>query len=215
MSGAEASVVLGVISSIITIVDKSKAIFDAVKDAKGQPEAFREVAQRLPIVHGILVAAETRIKEDDVGDESCKEVEPTIKACKSKAKKLQDIFNKALPAPGAPTMERYIKAVKMLGKENKVESLMKGILEDVQLLTSHQILFDMTPDQEEQLGTALADVTALEPSIPEQLLQDSAFTNILYGDGSQYNSNAGHQYINPGPGKQFNAETIHYGKDCD
>jgi hypothetical protein len=215
MSGAEASLVLGIVSSIITIIDKAKDVFDAVKDAKGQPEAFREVAGRLPIVQGILVAAEKRIKEDDVGEESCKEVEPTVKACKSKAKKLQDIFKKALPGPGASTMERYIKAVKMLGKENKVESLMKGILEDIQLLTSHQILFDMTTDQEEQLGKALADVSALEPSIPEQLLQDSAFTNILYGDGSQYNSNAGHQYINPGSGKQFNAETIHYGKDCD
>lgn len=44
MSGAEVIAVLGVISSVIAIVDGTKKVYDAASDAHGLPEAFREVA---------------------------------------------------------------------------------------------------------------------------------------------------------------------------
>jgi hypothetical protein len=116
MSGAEASTVLGIISSIITVVDKTKTIFDAAKDAKGLPEAFREVAKRLPIAHNILTAAQERIEDEDVDNESCEGVEPVVKACKKKAMRLEDVFRKALPGADASVMEQYVKAVTILGK---------------------------------------------------------------------------------------------------
>jgi len=54
MSGAEAILVLGVISSVISIVDGAKQAYDAAASAEGLPEAFREVAARLPIVRNTL-----------------------------------------------------------------------------------------------------------------------------------------------------------------
>ena len=50
MSGAEAIAILGVISSIISIVDGTKQVYDAATNAQGLLEAFREVDARLPIV---------------------------------------------------------------------------------------------------------------------------------------------------------------------
>lgn len=41
---------LGLISSVIAIVDATKKVFDAASDAAGLPEAFREVSGRLPLV---------------------------------------------------------------------------------------------------------------------------------------------------------------------
>jgi hypothetical protein len=41
MSGAEAAFVIGLILSVISIIEATKTVYDAVKDAKGQPEAFR------------------------------------------------------------------------------------------------------------------------------------------------------------------------------
>ena len=73
MSGAETIAVLGFISSIISIVDGNKQAYDAAKNAQGLPEAFREVAGRLPTVRNILGSAKqlliketlmkTRVKE--------------------------------------------------------------------------------------------------------------------------------------------------------
>jgi hypothetical protein len=50
MSGAEAILVLRVISSIISIIDGTKQVYDAAKNVQGLPGAFREVAARLLIV---------------------------------------------------------------------------------------------------------------------------------------------------------------------
>lgn len=46
MSGAEGIAVLGVIASIITIIDGTKKVYDAATNPQGLPEAFREVANR-------------------------------------------------------------------------------------------------------------------------------------------------------------------------
>jgi hypothetical protein len=54
MSGAEAVTVVGLISSIITIIETSKKLYDASHDAKGLHEAFRGVAQNMPLVLDIL-----------------------------------------------------------------------------------------------------------------------------------------------------------------
>jgi uncharacterized membrane protein len=66
MSGAEAIAVLGLISSIISIVDGTKKVYDAATNARGLPQAFREVADRLPIVKNILDSAKQHIEEGKV-----------------------------------------------------------------------------------------------------------------------------------------------------
>lgn len=58
MSGAEAIAVLGVISSIISIIDGTKKVYDAATNARGLPEAFREVADRLPIIEVPVICGE-------------------------------------------------------------------------------------------------------------------------------------------------------------
>ncbi len=57
-----------------------------------------------------------------------------VEACEKKAEKLRDLFQKVIPANGASNLKRYYMAVKALRKGNDVESLMKGMLEDVRLL---------------------------------------------------------------------------------
>jgi hypothetical protein len=50
MSGAEARLVLGLISSTITVIETCKTLYDAAHDASGLPEAFRKVAENIPLV---------------------------------------------------------------------------------------------------------------------------------------------------------------------
>ena len=50
----EAGTIVGLISGVILIIEATKTIYDAAKDAKGQPEAFRQVAARLPLVRELL-----------------------------------------------------------------------------------------------------------------------------------------------------------------
>ena len=62
MSGAEALAVLGVISSIISVIDRTKQVYNTTTSTEILSEVFREVAGQLLIITTILGAAKRRIK---------------------------------------------------------------------------------------------------------------------------------------------------------
>lgn len=166
MSGAEAVAILGVISSIFSIIDGTKQVYDAATSAEGLPGAFRDVASRLPIIINILSTAEQRIKNGDITEESYKGVTQVIQSCQEKARKLEKLFHKVIPGENASRRKRYLSAVKTLGKGDKLEKLMKGMLEDVQFLVSEHNKRIATKDEVQQLAKAVQDVSAIPPSTP-------------------------------------------------
>jgi hypothetical protein len=94
MSGAEVGFVVGLIASVISIIEATKTVYDAAKDAKGQPEAFRQVAARLPLVIEILHSAKERAQAID--EAAQKALEPILKLCKAKTENLKKIFQKVI-----------------------------------------------------------------------------------------------------------------------
>ena len=213
MSGAEGIAVLGVISSIIAIVDGTKKVYDAATNAQGLPEAFREVAGRLPIVGNTLDSTKQNIEERKVNNDSCKGVKHVVEACEEKAKKLEELFHKAIPPDGASDLKRYYKAVRAWGKGSEVENLMKAILEDVQLLACERGMKTATKTQQEQIIKAIAEVSAVPPSVPEHEFQEPGFINTNYGSGTQYNARG--ENIAQGSARQYisGGGTMNFGKD--
>lgn len=150
-------------------------------------------------------------------DESCKAMNPVVTACKDKAEKLDKLFQKVLPHDTASRLDRYFSAAKTLGKGGRVETLMKGILEDIHLLASNHAMGAATTNQVDEIAKAIRDVSGIESSIPESVLHDIAFTNNNFGSGPMTNHNVqGNQYsqTNNSTGQQFQAEhqTITIGK---
>jgi hypothetical protein len=174
MSGAEAILVLGVISSIIAIIDGTKKFYDATTNKQGLPEAFREVADRLPIVRNILSSAKEHIDQGEVGEDSCSGVKHVVQSCEKKASKLDELFHKLIPAAGTSDLKRYYKAVKGLGKGNEVESLMKGMLEDVQLLACEHGMKTATKIEQKQIATAITEVSAIPAARGEYIAPGQA-----------------------------------------
>ena len=213
MAGAEVIAVLGVISSIISIVDGTKKVYDAATNAQGLPEAFREVAGRLPIIGNTLESTKQSIEERKDNNDSCKGVKHIVEACEEKARKLEDLFHKVIPAEGAADLKRYYKAVKAWGKGSEVENLMKGMLEDVQLLACEHGIKTATKDQQEQIIKAILEVSAVSPSVPEHEFQETGFTNTNYGSGTQYNARG--ENIAQGSARQYisGGGMMNFGKD--
>ena len=162
MSGAEAALVLGVISSIIAIVDATKKIYDGFQDARGLPEAYRMVADRLPIVHSILEKA----RKAGFDAESSVTLQAIVRSCEAKVTKLHEIFPSAMPEEGASTARRQIKAVKSYGKSNEVERLMEGILKDVQLLTCERGLDTATQNDQQKITDAISELSRIALQVP-------------------------------------------------
>lgn len=71
MSGVgEAGLVLGIISSIISIIDATKQLYEAIEDEAGLPTNFKKSATKLPIIAKLLEDAERYINNS--ADESIK-----------------------------------------------------------------------------------------------------------------------------------------------
>ena len=211
MSGTEAGLVLGLISSTIAIIDASKKVYEAAKDTKGLPEAFREVAGRLPIVETILGSAKQNIGGGQVNNDSCKGVKHVVEDCEEKAKNLKELFDKVFPGEDASRMERYRKAVKVLGKGHRVEKLMQGILQDVNLLAGEKGINSTSKAQQEQILKAITDIAAVSPSIPDHEFQEPGIANTNYGSGTQYNAHG--KNIAQGRARQYNSGVMNIGKD--
>ncbi|KAI6914708.1 hypothetical protein KC318_g4354 [Hortaea werneckii] len=232
MSGAEVITVLGLISSVITIIETSRDVFDAASSADGFHEAFRAVSQNIPLVLNILrdckTAQEQVEKEYNQTDdedlkrdieESNKAVKSLIQACQDDAKQLQHIFQKVILEDGSSWVERYKKAARAVlpGKKRKVEDLMKDILEKLQLLHTSRFFKSENEKKNENtskgLQTAIIQLSELSSSLPEN-------------EGQYNHYGAGGMFIHPGEGtqhnysqsggsgnRQYNAGTLNIGKD--
>ena len=162
MSGAETIAILGIISSVIAIVDGTKQVYDAASNTNGLPEAFCEVAARSPLVRDILDSAKRHISKGDTHEESCKAAKNVVENCQSKAQSMEEIFKKVIPVDDASRSERYFLAVKSLGKGNRVETLMNGMLEDLQLLAINHGMVSETDTREKGLAKAIKEVAGPE-----------------------------------------------------
>ncbi|RYP12752.1 hypothetical protein DL767_011135 [Monosporascus sp. MG133] len=167
MSGAE---VIGLISGIIAIVGATVKVYGAATDASGLPEAFRNVAKRLPFVQETPQTAQGYLNTADPDEVFCNAIKPVLESCEDKAKRLAVIFEKVVPQADASRMERYLLAARTLGKGDIVESLMKGILDDVQLLTGNRVTkLPTEADIAHLIRTAIDEVSAIPPSLPAGL----------------------------------------------
>ncbi|KFY30111.1 hypothetical protein V494_08258 [Pseudogymnoascus sp. VKM F-4513 (FW-928)] len=213
MSGAEFIAVAGVVSSIIAIVDGIKQVVDAASEVEGLPKAFRQASNKLPLVSDILEATKHSFETDNVSGVE-KSVTLVIDDCEDKWKTLNGLFDKVIPDETASRLERYHSAVKTLGRGGKVESLMKGMLEDILLLVTiktmtttnvEKVIKTVTTVQEEKVTKAISDVATWPPSVPDDIFQDGTYTNINYGTG-QYIAQAGAEQNNfEGNARQYHS----------
>lgn len=204
MSGAE---VLGIISAVISIVDATIKEYHAAKDEAGLPPNFKTVATKLPLVSKLFEDAERYINNKADGTITAI-FTPVLTDCKEKATQLQQLFVKVIPTEGDSRMDQYIKAARTIGRGGRVETLMKGILGNLQLLV---IEFPevMSSRGQANLTEAIEEVKELEPSLPDGFKDAPSFAhygsgaqNVNTGLGRQYNNNStGNQ--NNGPGNQF------------
>ena len=185
MSGVgEAGLVLGIISSIISIINTTKQVYEAIEDEAGLPKIFKKSATKLPLISKLLEDAERYISNG--ADESIEAAfTPTLEDCKVQATHLQELFEKVMPEDGDSRWGRYMRAARTIGKGGHVESLVGRILDDLQLLAT-RFPEVTTPRGKDQLAEAVEEVTNMEPSLLDGFEQTLAYAH--YGTGAQNNN---------------------------
>lgn len=207
MSGAEPAAVLGLISSVIAIVEASQRIYQATHDASGLPEAFRSTSQNIPLVLSTLQdvrrvqeqadeeykQTQDPVKKKEI-EEEARAVQVAVERCKSNAEALQEIFEKVIPGDKASRRERYFKAARTVvpGKKTQVEDLMSEILTKLQALHVRYFFKQAAETREQksaQLDEAIKKLSELESlirgasnaveSVPDWLTAPDPYTDYI------------------------------------
>ncbi|KAH9225074.1 hypothetical protein DL95DRAFT_254155, partial [Leptodontidium sp. 2 PMI_412] len=168
MSGIE---IVGLIGAVVGLVEATIAISNSIQDLKGLPDAFGEVHKRLPLVEETLQAARRQFESESTDDESAGKIEPFLRSCNDKVLELKEIFEKIASSKKKSAMSLYRTIVLKLGKEHRVEVLMKNILEDLQILTSNQVFQVATQAQMAMLRDAIEELSQVKPSIPDNAFE--------------------------------------------
>lgn len=196
MSGLE---IYSAITATVALLETCKKIYDAAHNAKGLPDAFARVAENIPTVRTVLIniqqGLEARsqavkhpgdiVNEQELED-AINSVQSIVRTCRENAEDLQIIFEKVTSADDASWLKRYKAAIRTLkyGRQEKVESLMKDILEKLDLL--HKEDYFQNAAQSVDLKAAIKLLEEVDASLPEQ----SGINFYNYGSGPQ-NSNTG------------------------
>ena len=204
---AEVDPVLGLISSVITVLDTITKIYRYVKDVEAVPKEFREITQRLPIIQATLRIVKAHISTRSLDEESCRAIKGPIQGCKDKALRLEIIFRKVVPQASPERLECYRVAIDVLGEGYQVEALIEGILRDIKWLAENPAVNAATEPEVQKLAKAIEELSV----VPASQSDENSINN--YGSGTlNANIDKGNQNNNNASGKQFIGQNQYFSK---
>ena len=204
MSGIE---VVGLISAVISIVGAVENIYSGFRDARNLPQAFRDVAEKLPLVRETLRIAEQQIKSTS-DEDACEAIKTVVENCKVKAERLKEVFATVAPSEPPTRLERYSVAVRRWGKRNRVEELTREMMEDVRLLAVNRAVQAATEDQAAELLRAIKELSTIEPSLPDE--ESVSQHHSGSGHNIRGNNYQGNHNVFSGSGTANFGDTIHH-----
>jgi hypothetical protein len=138
---AEALVTVGVVSSIVQIIDFSSKILHRLGEFQSSlgdiPETFRHIKAELPVLQDTLQQTKEAIDAGFIRDEAGRALLPAIEGCREQIALLDAVLVKILPAQGDSWGRRGRKAILSLTQDAKVESITKILRGYIGTLTLH------------------------------------------------------------------------------
>ena len=126
---AEVIAVIGVVASIVQLVDFSSRVFhrlDEFQSSLGEiPKSFRYIKAELPLLQDTLQQIKEAIDTGSVRDETKRALIPVIEGCREQMESLDVILTKTIPIPNDSRLKRGSKAMSSLLRDAKVESITK------------------------------------------------------------------------------------------
>ncbi|KAJ5904675.1 uncharacterized protein N7473_001591 [Penicillium subrubescens] len=175
------------IAGLIEVVEGIAEAYDPIKDLRGLPEAFQEVNKVLPLMEQTLRDAKSPAKKLKFSKEA-KALETVLYSCDEKADKLLEIFKKIAKNSKDQYDSSVYRALVIKQGKRRVETLMDGILENLEALVSHHMFPTEIQMQVKLLADAREQLAKATPSLAESDLAEHPNSANQYGDNNrQYN----------------------------
>ncbi|OBT58918.1 hypothetical protein VE04_00567, partial [Pseudogymnoascus sp. 24MN13] len=136
---AEALAVVGVVASIVQLLDFGTTVLYRLKEYQSSlgevPKSFRQIDKELPLLLHTLQQLEKAIDAGSVGIETERALLPVIKGSQEQLELLKNILDKTLPKADDSSLEKGKKAISSLGQDGKVERILKNLRGFISSLT--------------------------------------------------------------------------------
>lgn len=168
---AEAVAIVGLVASIASLVEVSAKVLSRLHDFTSKssevPESFRSLSTRLPLLTATLQHIQSQAEDSRFPDSVTKALKAVINDTSRQISDIQISLSKVLPSNGASKLERALKALKSLAKEDKVQQALEKIYRNNEILVLHQTTWHV--DTGDRILEALSKlsvipVTLLDPS---------------------------------------------------
>ncbi|KAM7211579.1 hypothetical protein V8F06_013049 [Rhypophila decipiens] len=178
------------IARLIGVIEDLTEAYDTIKDLRGLPEAFQESSKCLRLVEQTLRTAKSPAKSVDTADD-VEVLGARLDCSEEKADKLLEIFQKI----SRKSTEEFVPSVYRstavkLGKHS-AETLMVGILEDLEMLAAHHLFRVVMQNQVEPLNKARQKLADVNPSLLDLDKEGQPGTANQFGDGNRMFANFG------------------------
>jgi hypothetical protein len=139
---AEAAAIIGLVSSIASLVEISAKVVSRLREFASKtseiPESFRSLLIRLPLLTATLQRIQTQAEAGRLPDDVTNALKAVVDNTFDQVSAVQICLSKILPPNGASKLERALKALKSLAKEDKVQQALEKIHKNNDILVLHQ-----------------------------------------------------------------------------
>ena len=165
---AEAAAVIGLIALITSLIEVTAKVFSRLHEFTSKsskvPKLFRSLSIRLPLLTATLKHIQSQAEDSRFPNDITKALKVVVDDTSKQVSNIQISLSKVLPSGGASKLERAVKALKSLAKEDKVKRALEKIDGNNQILILHQTTrYDNTGDR---LLEALSKLSVTPPTPP-------------------------------------------------
>ncbi|KIX02501.1 uncharacterized protein Z518_08442 [Rhinocladiella mackenziei CBS 650.93] len=139
---AEAVAIIGLVSSIASLIDASAKVVSRLHGFTSKssdiPELFRSFLVQLPLLTATLRHIQTQAQEGSLPDDATTALQAVVSSTSTEVSVIQKCLSDILPPQGVSKLERGLKALKSLAKEDKVCQASEKIHKSIDILVLHQ-----------------------------------------------------------------------------
>ena len=139
---AEVIAIVGLVASIASLLDLSAKVLSRQRDFASNlsdvPQLFRSVWTQLPLLTATLVHIQSQAQTRQLPDNVTRALKAVVDNASEQVFVVQTCLSQILPCDNASKMERALKALKSLAKEDKIQGALEKIYKSNDLLILHQ-----------------------------------------------------------------------------
>lgn len=146
---AETAASIGLVAAILQTAAYGAKPIERLGDFRDSlddvPEAFANISLELPLLLHTLNRTKAQAEPGVIDQASQEALLPVVSGCLSRVDLLHNILIRSLPLKDDSSWKRSVKALSSISHEKKIEQILRGLRNQVQLLTYHQATGFSTP----------------------------------------------------------------------